>query len=203
MPNDPKLVPMGRVLRTEDVGFWRSGVEYLTAARAEARNIVVAARDEANRLIVEGRRRAEREGGEMLARRQAEITRAGDEILARSEAWLADLAIDIVERVLDDRDPRENLIRAAVSAIRDFRHARALTVRAHPTVVDRVERELDERLEPNLRSLVVVRPDPDLREDRCVVASEFGTVEAGISSQLEALRAGLRGGEKERDDGSA
>lgn len=203
MARDPKLVPLGRILRSEDTGLVHQGKDYLTAAITQAEKIIANARNEATLMTIEGRKRGEVEASEAITRHLAKSTRIVDELLARSESWLAELAVDIVQRILDDRDPRETLIRAAVAAIRDFRHARSLTVRANPAEVDFIERELDQRLEAGLRALVVVRPDSDLAEDRCVVACEYGTVEAGIAAQLNALRAGLAETGGDRTDDAA
>jgi type III secretion protein L len=187
----PVLKPLGRILRASDVAAWHRGNDFMSAARNEADRIVAEAMAESERLIEEGRKRGESAAADAITRHLAERTRAADDLLARAEDWLAELVVDTVERILDDRDPRENTRRAAVSAIRAFRHARALTVRVPPDEVDALESGLIRTLEPALRALVVIRPDPDLASGRCIVSCEFGAVETSIAAQVAALRDGL------------
>jgi type III secretion protein L len=90
-------------------------------------------------------------------------------------------------------DKRKSTLAAAITALRAFRHAQRLVVRVPPEAVEWIDRGLDQALEPALRALLVIQPDPRLKDGRCVVVTEFGIVEAGIEEQIAALRSGLLG----------
>lgn len=191
-PQPPVFAPRGRIVRAADVTAWHEGDGFLAAARAEAERIVAAAQNERDRLIAQGRAEGERAGEVAITRRVAEATRRLDHLLEHSEDWLAALVADTVERILGDMDRRDATVAAAITALRAFRHGRRLVVRVSPTAVEWIESGLKQGLETALLTLVVIQPDPLLNEGRCVVASEFGIVEAGIAEQLAALRAGLQ-----------
>lgn len=184
--------PRGRIIRAQDMVAWRDGDAYVAAAQAEAQRILAEARAQGDRLIAEGRAEGERAGEAAITRRVAEATSYLDALLHHSEAWLADLVVETVARILGEMDSHDAMLAAAVTALRSFRHAHRLVLRVHPSVVASVEAGLDRELDPGLRALVVIQPDPTLGRGRCVVVSEHGTVEAGIAEQLSALRDGLR-----------
>lgn len=188
----PAFIPKGRVIRAKDVEAWRQGNDYLAAARAEAARIVAEAQTEHARLIAAGQAEGTRAGEAAITKRVAEATRQLDELLNHSEEWLAELVIETVERVIGALDQRSCTLQAAMEALRAFRHARRLVVRVPPDAVGWMEDGLNQALEPSLRTLLVIQPDPVLGEGRCVVTSEFGSVEAGVAEQIAALRDGLR-----------
>jgi type III secretion protein L len=188
----PRFLPAGRVIRAKDLAAWTEGDGYLAAARAEAKRIVAMAEAERGRLIEQGRQAGERAGAAAISQRVADATQRLDQLLAGSEDWIAELVVDTVERILGGLDRREATLAAATAALRSFRHARRLSIRVPPGDVAWIERGLDADLEPPLRALLVIQPDANLGAGRCVVASEFGLVEAGIEEQIAALRSGVR-----------
>lgn len=189
--SSPSFAPSGRVIRASEMSDWQEGEAYLAAARSEAERIVAEAQAERDRLIAEGRAEGERAGEAAITRRVADASLRLDRLLEHSEDWLAELVIDTVERILGQQNGRDAAVAAAATSLRDFRHARRLLLRIPPQSVDWMEAGLNDVLEPTVRALLVIQPDPTLREGRCVVASEFGTVEAGLAEQLDALKAGL------------
>ncbi len=194
---DPVLTPRGRILRAADIEVWHEGAALMDAARAHAARIVAAAEEERGRLVEAGRRDGEAAAAEAVTRRLADATRRIDEVMAGCETWLAELVADIVDRILGEGDHRALTVKAAANALREFRHARRLLLRVPSSSVAWIEEGLEAGLEPAVRRLLVIQPDPVMEEGRCVVSCEFGTVEAGIADQITALRAGLRatGGE--------
>jgi type III secretion protein L len=201
----PSFAPTGRIIRAKDLAAWNEGEGYLAAAREEAKRIVAAAGAERSRLVEQGRQEGERAGAAAISQRVADATQRLDQLLARTEDWIAELVVDTVERVLGGLNKRETTLSAAMAALRAFRHARRLSVRVPPDDVAWIEQGLDADLEPALRALLVIQPDPHLGAGRCVVASEFGIVEAGIDEQIAALRTGVRAqlDESRADKGAA
>lgn len=200
MSTGPVFAPRGRVIRAAEVAVLADGESFLAAARAEGERIVAAARTEGEHIVAQARAEGAKAGQAAVTRRMAEVTHHLDHLLEQSEAWIARLVVDTVERILGERDPRDTTLAAATTALRAFRHARRLVVRVPAGAVGWIEQGLDRDLDPALRALVVIQPDPTLADDRCVVASDLGSVEAGITEQLAALRAGL---ERELERGAA
>lgn len=197
----PAFAPKGRVIRATEMQAWNDGDGFIAAAHAEAERILAEARQEGGRLIDEARREAERAAIATVTERVADATRRLDRLVQHSEYWLAELVVETVERMLGSMDKRKASLAAAITALREFRHARRIVLRVSPAAADWIEKGLDQDLEPAMRALVVIQPDPHIREGRCVVATEFGTVEAGLDEQLAALRAGLRAqSEEEKAD---
>lgn len=188
---DPSFRPAGRVIRASDMTAWREGEGFIAAARAEAARIVAEAHAERERLIEEGRKEGERAGNAAITHRVADAAKRIDALLVRSEDWLASLVLETVESILGGEQRNEFMRSAATNALRQFRHARRLSVKVHPGALESFENSLAKDLDPAMRALVITQPDPQLSPGRCVVASEFGIVEAGLDEQLAALRAGL------------
>lgn len=190
---DPAPAPRGRIVRAESVRTWQEAADLLAAARAEAAEIVARAQREGERLFEHAREEAELEAAVLVAERLAAGTAALDGFLAGIELHLADLVVDQVVRIIGARDERDTMIGAALTALRESRHARRMTVRVPQADVDWIESGLMRELEPQLRDLLVIQPDPHMAHGRCVISSEFGFVEAGIAEQIAAVRRGLRG----------
>lgn len=199
MSGGPVFAPRGRIIRAAEVSVLADGESFLAAARAEGEHIVAQARAEGERILAQARADGAKAGQVAVTRRMAEVTRHLDILLDQSDAWMARLVVDTVERILGQRAPQDSTLAAAATALRAFRHARRLVVRVPTGAVEWIEQGLDRDLDPALRSLVVIQPDPIMAEGRCVVASDLGSVEAGIAEQLAALRAGL---ERELDRGT-
>lgn len=171
---------------------WSDGFAFLDAARETARAIETAAKDEAGRVLARaeaaGRERGEAEAAERIGRAIADV----DAYFAGLSGELTELAFAVVRDVVDQFDRRDIVAMAALKALSAFRRSRALTVRVHPDHVEAVTGTLQEAVRAGgIEIALDVVGDPGLARDGCVLASDITTVDAGIDSQIEALRRGL------------
>lgn len=187
----PSRPPRGLV-PAEQAAAWCDGFIFLEAARQTGRAIEAAAREEAARMLTqaaaEGRERGEAEAAERTGRAIADI----DAYFAGLSGSLADIAFEIVRDVIDQFDRRDIVAMAALKALSAFRRSRTLTVRVHPEHVEAVTETLQDAIRTGgLELALEVSGDPGLARDGCLLTSDITTIDAGINSQIEALRRGL------------
>ena len=183
----------GSILRAEDLGDWNRGRITLQEAEKRAEEIRLSAQAELRKkkraAIKEGRQA----GAKEAARLAAEVTAKVDRYLAGIEGQVADLVLEILEEIIGDFDDKELLLRAACQAVTRLRHDKQLTIYVVPEETADLRRRLEQELSTEgLVPLPVVQGDSKLRPGACVIASEFGFIEAGVDAQLAAVREGLR-----------
>ena len=102
---------------------------------------------------------------------------------------MAQLAFDIVRRVLSEFDDRELVARAARDALADLRDAKAVIIKVHPSAEPAVSRAIADLVAASGEdSLAVsVETDPEIGEQSCILSTEFAVVEATVETQLNAI----------------
>ena len=135
-----------------------------------------------------GSARGEAEAAERIGRAIADV----DAYFAGLSSELADLVFTVVRDVVDQFDRRDIVAMAALKALTAFRRSRTLTVRVHPDHVETVNETLQEAVRTGgVEIALEVSGDPTMARGGCVLTSDIATVDAGIDSQIEALRRGL------------
>lgn len=187
----PRRPPRGLV-PAESASAWSDGFAFLAAARETAGAIEAAAKQEAERVLAEaqaaGSARGEAEAAERIGRAIADV----DAYFAGLSSELADIVFTVVRDVVDQFDRRDIVAMAALKALTAFRRSRTLTVRVHPDHVETVNETLQEAVRTGgVEIALEVSGDPTMARGGCVLTSDIATVDAGIDSQIEALRRGL------------
>ncbi|HEX9289806.1 MAG TPA: FliH/SctL family protein [Anaeromyxobacteraceae bacterium] len=169
----------------------------LGGAAAEAREIVQRAHAEAAALreaaAAAGREEARADATAMIAR--AAVAR--DRLLAEAEPQVVRLALAVAGRILTraaDTAP-EAVVELASRALDAVRRRADVTLRAHPedvVALRAAEPALLQRLS-RARCIAFVG-DAAVERGGVVVATEAGTVDARLSTQLDALRRVLEEG---------
>jgi len=185
--------PGARIIRPTEFEAWSDGFRFVKEAGAAADRIVETARRaydvEQARGYAEGRAAGATEAARLIADARGAI----DEYLESVEFQVAELALDVVRRVLGQIELGELVARAAQEAATDFRRARFLKITVHPDAADQVRSAFADR-----DVTVVVEADPHLARTACIIASEILVIDAGIDAQLgaiaEAFARPLRGG---------
>ncbi|CAN7144250.1 type III secretion system stator protein SctL [Bosea sp. LjRoot90] len=191
MADLPSRPPRG-LIPAEQADAWNDGFAFLAAAREKASAIEAATRDEGNQVLAQamaaGRERGEAEAAERIGRAIADV----DAYFAGLSGELADIAFAVVRDVIDQFDRRDIVAMVALKALSAFRRSRTLTVRVHPDHVEAVNETLQEAVRAGgIEIALEVSSDPGMARDGCVLTSDVTTVDAGIDSQIEALRRGL------------
>jgi type III secretion protein L len=179
--------PGTRIVRLAEAEAWRDGFHFLKEAGAAADRISEAARKAYDSEYVRGYAEGRTAGAAEAARLVVEIRRGIDRYMGSIEGQIAELALDVVHRILGQFEVGELVARAAEEAAVDFRRARFLKITAHPDVVDRVR----STFAGYQGAAVTIEADPCLARTACIIASEMAVVDAGIDAQLAALAEAL------------
>jgi type III secretion protein L len=152
--------------------------------------------------------KAERDGREQgLAQMTEQIARAkiqAGEILAQHEQDVIELACKLAEKIIGrevDRDPAA-LVELCATAVENVRNAKSLVLRMNPQTAAVLRERKKDLMDLIGRSVdLAIKEDPDISDRGCVIQTEFGTVDAQLSTQLTILRQVLL--EADKRDGPA
>lgn len=170
--------PGVKIIRKADQAAWRDGYRLL----AEAKQIY---ENERARGYAEGREAGVGEASRLVVETAAKV----DAYVSSLDAQVAELALEIVRRVLGEFDQTELVARAAVHALADFKREKALKITVHPNAEQRVMQVLSNNGAQQVT--IQVETDAAVDEKACLIASEFSVVEATIETQLAAISKAL------------
>lgn len=176
--------PLNRIIRASDAASWIDGYAFLERAKTEATAMLadavgeVARSREAGRI--EGREAGEAEAAALLLRTRADI----DRYLAAVEPRLADLALDIVRKVLGVFDDAELVAHAARQALENLREETSIVVNVAPEIAGEVEQHLRTLTDLPVR----IAPDRHLFGRQCIVTTLSASIDVGLDTQLAAIR---------------
>lgn len=141
-------------------------------------------------------RREAKELREQAEQVLAEAKSVFQESVAQAEDAIIELALTVAARVIGDEvaERPEIVARTARQAIRRVASGQAYTIFAHPAAAQLLHEQRAELLAeapPGARLQVIA--DPQLAPGACRVETERGFVDAGVDTQLQAVRALLRG----------
>ena len=176
--DDLPKAPGVKIIRAADESAWREGFRFL----AEVRTLQAAERAKAN---AEGKAAGDLEAGKLVAETSAKVQK----YLASVDKQVAQFAFDIVRRIFSEFDDRELVARAARNALADFREAKAVTVKVHPSVENHLRRAIADFTGSGGEEgfAVSIETDTEIGERICVLSTEFAVVEATVETQLAAI----------------
>lgn len=184
-----RLEPAQKIIKARDFWAFKEAEEAVADAMRKHEEIVSAAKAayeaEQRRGYDEGTQAAKLEQSSNMIQIVGETV----QYFTKVEGRMAELVFDAVQQVVKSFDDREHIatvVRNVLAAVRSQKH---LTVRVHPDHVESLRAQLDELLTefPAIECVDIVG-DVRMAPDACSVDSEIGTVEASVSTQLEALR---------------
>jgi type III secretion protein L len=175
---DLPKAPGVKIIRAQEESAWRDGYRFLDEARK-------AYEAERTRGYAEGMAAASREASKLVVDTTAKV----DRYIASLEKQIARLSFDIVRRILSEFDDAELVARAARNALADFREAKAIRIRVHPSAEAEMRRMLaqhglDRTGEPVAFTL---ETDDELGARACILSTDFVIIEATVDSQLAAI----------------
>lgn len=175
---DLPRAPGRKIVRAAEESAWRDGFRFLT----EIRSIQAAERA---RGFAEGKAAGSQEASRLVAQTSAQVQK----YMASLDKQVAQLAFDIVRRVLGEFDDSELVARAARAALADLREAKAVTIKVHPSAALRVSEAIADLVEAGGEDgfAVSIETDAEMAEQSCVLSTEFAVVEATVETQLAAI----------------
>lgn len=169
----------GRVIRAEELGLRLEADAILAAARADA----AAIREEARRAgFAEGREAGAAEATRLLAEAAVGIRREAGTLEPAIAATIAEGIAAVIATI----PAPERVALAASTAISALAERGRVIVTLHPDAAEEARRTLSGAAE-TLRILT----DPALPPDGCIIETAAGRTDAGIDTQLAALRRAL------------
>jgi type III secretion protein L len=185
----------GPVLHRDEAKIWQEAYQFLADAKAQfgcaQREAQEAARHIRESAHAEGYAEGRAAGAAEATRLVAETTARMDRHLRNIERQVADLAMDIVRRVLGQFDAADLVGAVATQALGELRQQKILKVTVHPASADRVRAAIA-GFGPTGVADPMVEVDAKLDKAACIVTADSVVVDAGIEPQLAAIAAGLR-----------
>jgi flagellar biosynthesis/type III secretory pathway protein FliH len=182
---EPKAAPLGRILRADEVRLYRDAATALRNAEVEAREYRTAAMRDAERaradLLATARQETEREITRILVATAAEARRR----LALLPMEIATAIAEGIAKVISGVDLAEAVARAAQKALAELTERHSVVIRVNPLAEVRTRAALANHV------LIRVLADQGLASDDCILETPAGFVHAGLSAQIETLRAAL------------
>ena len=187
--------PRAGVVNAEDFEAMNMAKQIVANAEKRAAQIVEEANREKADLFA---KTIEKAKAEVVAKQSEEIARAkmqAGQILADAEADIIELACKIAAKIIGrdlERDP-EVLIEICAGATEHARAAKAMIMRVNPKDAAVLRERKPKLMEQIGRTLeLAIREDSDIQPGGCIIQTEFGTIDAQISTQLDMLRAVLQ-----------
>lgn len=162
----------------------------------EAGNIVRAAQSRADEVIeqarVEGYAQGLAQAQSLMAQHLLDAQRQAHEFLEASQQRVVGLAVAILERIAPTLGEAQVVAALALEALNTLQAEKYLRIRVTAAAADATQEMIENwrNEHPHVETAQIL-VDPHLAPFTCVVESELGRIEAGLSSQLDAIRAKL------------
>ena len=162
----------------------------------EAGHIVRAAERRADEVIEEARTEGYAQGlaqaQSLMVQHLLDAQRQAHQFLEASQQRVVALAVAILERIAPTLGEPQVVAALAEEALSTMQAERYLRIRVTAPAADATQDMLEHwRSEHPQVETAQVLVDPHLAPFTCVVESELGRIEAGLSAQLDAIRAKL------------
>jgi type III secretion protein L len=168
----------------------------------EAGNIVRDAERRADEVIEQARAEGYAQGlaraESLMAQHLLDAQRQAHEFLGASQQRVVALAVAILERIAPTLGEPEVVAALVEEALSTLQAEKYLRIRVTAPAADATREMLENwRSEHPQVETAQILVDPHLAPFTCVVESELGRIEAGLSAQLDAIRAKLMAVAKE------
>jgi type III secretion protein L len=162
----------------------------------EAGNIVRAAESRADEVIEQARSEGYAQGlaqaQSLMAQHLLDAQKQAHAFLEASQQRIVALAVAILERIAPTLGEPQVVAALAEEALSTLQAEKYLRIRVTAQAADATQEMLEHwRSEHPQVETAQILVDPHLPPFTCVVESELGRIEAGLSAQLEAIRAKL------------
>jgi type III secretion protein L len=175
----------------------------LDEARRAAAAIIEDAERQRDKLLEEYRNIGRQEG---LAKMTAELARAkvqAGELLRQADKDILTLSLKVAEKIIGHdllRDP-SLLTDICANAIENLRYSRQLVIKLHPGDAAILREHKPRLLELISRNVdIAIKEDVEVEQGGCVLHTEFGTIDAQLSTQLAMLSDVLLNDVKRNDE---
>ncbi|MFT3838020.1 MAG: FliH/SctL family protein [Myxococcaceae bacterium] len=181
----------GGVLRGDEAEARTTAQGIVQKAQQEAQAIIAAAARKKDEIF---RKATEDAKAEVVARASEEIAKAklqAGQVLAASEKDILELALRVSQKIIGrdlERDPKV-VVEICANAIENARSAKALTLLVNPKDGQTLRDSRPKLMEAIGRAVdIAIKDDPDIQPGGCIIKTEFGTIDAQLSTQYDMLK---------------
>ena len=193
-----RLEPGQRVLKARDYQHFVEAQGILGEAHEIARDIELAAKD--------AYLRCEKDGyAEGMSRAAGDVAQRQLESIDRAIRWMREMEDDLtasvlqaLEKLVGSLDIDDLTLRLIKKALQEYRNLPDIRLHVAPSQVEAVEEALAglyREIKP--AQFLRIEADSRMQPGDCMLKSPLGTVDIGLSQQLEALRRQLGASEAE------
>ena len=182
-----------RVIKKQDLEKLIQASEIIDAAQKEAAKIKEQAKIDYQKRFEEGLLQGQEEGKAEYTLKIMETVLSSVDSLEGLERQLVDVVVQSVSKIIGEIPQDERIIRIVRKGLNAVRGEKRVVIRVSLLDEPYVRNDLKAYiLSPDGRSgYIEVIGDPNLRQSDCVIETQLGVVEAGLSSQLRILSKAL------------
>lgn len=159
-------------------------------AKRDADAIIDAAHQERERIVEEARAAGREEGLVQVSSELARAKMQASDILKQARQDIISLSLKVAEKILGrdlERDP-SLLVDLCATAIENVRNARQLVLRVNPSDSEMLRTQRKLLIDMVARSVdIAIKDDPEVEPYGCIVQTEFGTIDAQLTTQLQMI----------------
>ncbi|UXN66887.1 type III secretion system stator protein SctL (plasmid) [Phyllobacterium sp. A18/5-2] len=183
-------VPATKIIRQEEVQHWLDGYAFVAAAKAEAQ----AQMDKMSEICEASRKEGYQTGFEQGAREAAALLTATtarvNSYVATLDQQIVDLSLSIITKIFGKFDDADLVARLAEHALQGFQRERDITISVAPDIAEEVSQRINSEYAHESLNITVLA-DPHLRGTKCVLSNAIAVIDAGLETQLAAIREAL------------
>lgn len=181
--------PGTKIVRAGDYARMVEANALLEEARTLYERITAEAHEVFEAQKAQGYEKGLEEGRLEHAEKIFEVAAQSLDFFEKLEHSVVRIVTDALERIVGEMDDKDLILRVVKSGLAIARNERRVVVRVCPEQAPAVEASTSELLRhfAGIRLLDVVA-DSRLKKNDCLVESEMGVVDAGVETQLAALK---------------
>jgi type III secretion protein L len=182
--------PGSKVIRQAEVQHWIDGYAFVAAAKAEAQAQIDLISEIREASCREGYTTGFEQGAREAATLLVTTTARVNDYVAGLDQQLVDLSLSIIAKIFGKFDHAEVVARLVQHALQGFQRERDITISVAPEIAEEVSQRI-KAADANEALNISVLADPRLSGTKCVLSNAIAVVDAGLETQLSAIREAL------------
>lgn len=194
-----KFCPNTRIVRCEDYAVFEQAKNIIELAKEKRKKLLDQAdlqiqllKENAQKEIEELKKKEEVSQENQLQQRKVELLFSmlgkGIEFFSSLETMLVQTLKSLFLKILGEYPPEERMYQLVKNTIKTLPNGKFLHISVHPDQTIRVGEKVEElkALQPSLERIEVIA-SKTLALDECILETETGIFDAGVTAQLESL----------------
>ena len=194
-----KFCPNTRIVRCEDYAVFEQAKNIIELAKEKRKKLLDQAdlqiqllKENAQKEIEELKKKEEVSQENQLQQRKVELLFSmlgkGIEFFSSLETMLVQTLKSLFLKILGEYPPEERMYQLVKNTIKTLPNGKFLHISVHPDQTIRVGEKIEElkALQPSLERIEVIA-SKTLALDECILETETGIFDAGVTAQLESL----------------